>query len=65
VFSDDGEPDAKKIAKAIDDFLAEEDNAGLRAGGSSRPSGDGDGGKGSGAPSGDMNEYIRSGIKRK
>jgi hypothetical protein len=65
VFGEDGEPDAKAIAKAIDEFLAEDENAGLRAGGSSRPSGDADAGKGNGAPSGDMNEFIRSGIKRR
>jgi hypothetical protein len=65
VFGDDGEPDTKAIAKAIDEFLAEDDNAGLRAGGSSRPSGDADAGKGNGAPGGDMNEFIRSGIKRR
>mgnify|MGYP003575885273 CR=1 FL=1 len=65
VFSAEGDPDAKKIAKAIDEFLALEENAGLRAGHSSRPSGDADAGKGNGAPSGDMNDFIRAGIGKK
>lgn len=65
VFDASGDPDAKKIAKAIDDFLALEENAGLKAGASSRPAGDADAGKGGSAPSTNMNDYIRQGIKKR
>lgn len=60
---DDGEVDDKAIAKAIDEFLKQDENAGLRAGSSSRPAGDADAGKGDSAPNNDMNSFIRSGIK--
>lgn len=66
-FDEDGEVDTEFIASQIDGFLKDEDNAGLRAGTTTRttrPSGDVDAGKGNGAPVGDMNAFIRSGSKR-
>jgi hypothetical protein len=66
VVSDDGEADTKQIAKQIEDFLALGENAGLRASGAShRPTGSVDAGKGAGAATGDMNDFIRSGITKR
>lgn len=62
---EEGEPDEKAIARAVDDFLKQDENAGLRAGASSRPAGDADAGKGKGAQGGSMEDFIRAGIGRK
>ena len=63
--NEDGEVDEKAIAKAVDDFLKDGDNAGLRADAVARVTGDADAGKGSGAPRGDMNDFIRAGITKR
>lgn len=66
LFDDEGEIDAAAITKAVDDFLEQDENAGLRTGGVvTRPSGDADAGKGAGAQTGDMNDFIRAGITRR
>lgn len=62
---DNGEVDDKAIAAAVDEFLKQDENAGLRAGTSSRPAGDADAGKGKGAQGGSMEDFIRAGIGRK
>lgn len=66
LLTDDGDVDTDQIAQAIDDFLSQEENAGLRAGTTNvrRPLGDADAGRGTGGAGGDMNDFIRTGARR-